>query len=380
MYVLMVVPSNFPNGDAGAVRDMAFAKIYQELGYEVILIGMGRNSEEGILEDVKYYSLYKERKNKFEHLTIFLNYKYRCIELLKYIIDEKGCMPSLIHINDIQEAMVNYLINLSKKYNIPIIHDSTEWYSPCEFKRGVLDKAYILKDRTNKHVIKKPIKVIAISKYLNEHFKKRGIESIRIPVIMDIKNTTLLDEHEDDDVVNLIYAGSPATKDYLVEIVEAVTMFKHEDKIKVHIFGINQDQLKAMCNVSQFPSNIIIYGRVPREQVLISMRKMDFSLLLRPEKERYTKAGFPTKSVEAISHGVAMMCNLTSDLGMYFIDGENSIIVSECSTTSVLDALNRIVKLTRSEIQMIKNNARLLAEKNFDYRLYVQAIKDLIGD
>ena len=35
MYVLMVVPSNFPNGDAGAVRDMAFAKIYQELGYEV---------------------------------------------------------------------------------------------------------------------------------------------------------------------------------------------------------------------------------------------------------------------------------------------------------------------------------------------------------
>ena len=35
MYVLMVVPSDFPNGDAGAVRDEAFALIYKELGYDV---------------------------------------------------------------------------------------------------------------------------------------------------------------------------------------------------------------------------------------------------------------------------------------------------------------------------------------------------------
>ena len=47
MYVLMVVPSNFPNGDAGAVRDMAFAKIYQELGYEVYLIGAGKTGKKG---------------------------------------------------------------------------------------------------------------------------------------------------------------------------------------------------------------------------------------------------------------------------------------------------------------------------------------------
>ncbi|ELU5587662.1 glycosyltransferase [Clostridium perfringens] len=327
MYAILIVPSNFPNGDAGAVRDMAFAKIYQELGYEVILIGMGKNSHKGIYKDVQYYSLYKERKNKFQHLIAFLSYKYRCIKCLKQIINRKKCMPSLIHINDIPESMVNYLIKLSEKEHIPIIHDSTEWYSPCEFKRGVLDKAYILKDRTNKYVIKTPIKVIAISKYLDEHFRSKNLKTVRIPVIMDIKNTNLVDKYE-DNIINLVYAGSPASKDYLVEIIEAIMIFKKADKIKVHIFGIDEYQLMNMCNTSELPENIKVYGRVPREQVLEAMVKMDFSLLLRPTEERYTKAGFPTKSVEAMSHGVAMMCNLTSDLDMYLIDGKNAIVIS----------------------------------------------------
>ncbi|ELU5587661.1 hypothetical protein SCB17_003463 [Clostridium perfringens] len=45
-----------------------------------------------------------------------------------------------------------------------------------------------------------------------------------------------------------------------------------------------------------------------------------------------------------------------------------------------MDALNRISKLSREEIQAIKNNARLLAEQNFDYRLYIETVKELIGE
>ena len=72
MYVLMVVPSNFPNGDAGAVRDMAFAKIYQELGYEVYLIGAGKTGKKGEYNGVHYYSIYKEVNNLKDYL---LNYR-----------------------------------------------------------------------------------------------------------------------------------------------------------------------------------------------------------------------------------------------------------------------------------------------------------------
>ena len=67
MHAMMIVPSNFPEGDAGAVRDMAFAKIYQELGYQVTIIGMGKQKQRGIIEGIEYYSLYKEKETKLEH-------------------------------------------------------------------------------------------------------------------------------------------------------------------------------------------------------------------------------------------------------------------------------------------------------------------------
>ena len=60
MYVLMVVPNNFPNKDAGAVRDDAFAQIYRELGYEVRLVGKSRSSTGGEYNGTEYISIYKD--------------------------------------------------------------------------------------------------------------------------------------------------------------------------------------------------------------------------------------------------------------------------------------------------------------------------------
>ena len=53
-YVLMVVPSDFPQGDAGAVRDFSFAEIYKMLGYRTILIGKGKTDREGRYKQVQY--------------------------------------------------------------------------------------------------------------------------------------------------------------------------------------------------------------------------------------------------------------------------------------------------------------------------------------
>ena len=47
MYILIVSPNNFPENDAGAVRDCTFAKIYQQLGYDVFHIGMNPTSKSG---------------------------------------------------------------------------------------------------------------------------------------------------------------------------------------------------------------------------------------------------------------------------------------------------------------------------------------------
>lgn len=379
MYVMMVVPSNFPNGDAGAVRDMAFAKIYQELGYEVILIGAGKGEKEGTYQGVRYYSLYKDAKTIVEHFLKFIGSSSAYKELIDGVIKKKG-QPSVIHINSIPENTISYLISLAHKTDCVIIHDSTEWYSPCEFSHGKLDKAYILKDRLNREVIRQPIRVIGISSYLTEHFKGRGLKAVRIPVIMDVK--TAKTSVNEDEKIKLIYAGSPANKDYLKEIVLGVTLLSEDNQkqLELHILGANEDQIKGLTDLQILPDCIKAYGRVPREKVEEVMLGMDFSVLLRPSEERYAKAGFPTKSVEAMSHGVAMICNISSDLGMYLRDGKNAIIVDGYDEKVFSKSLERILFMSRADIDAIKHNARQLAEEEFDYRGWVDTVSDFIGE
>ena len=154
-----------------------------------------------------------------------------------------------------------------------------------------------------------------------------GLKAVRIPVIMDVENTDI--SANSDDKVKLIYAGSPANKDYLKEMVLGMESLAPDQQqiFEFHILGANEEQIKNLTGLYSLPTCIKAYGRVPREKVEETMRRMDFSVLLRPSKERYTKAGFSTKSVEAMSHGVAMICNISSDLGLYLKDGENAVIV-----------------------------------------------------
>ena len=379
MYVLMVVPSNFPNGDAGAVRDMSFAKIFQALGYEVFLIGAGRNEKEGQVDGVHFFSVYREARSRIDHINRFLGLKSAYMTFIERVLDRDG-LPSVIYINDVSHGVIENLRVIAEKNNIPILHDSTEWYSPCEFTHGRLDKAYILKDRLNRKIIRKPIRVVGISGYLTEHFRSKGLKAVRIPVIMDVENAKI--SVNTDDTIKLIYAGSPAKKDYLKEIVLGISLLseKEQQKIEMYILGASEEQIKELTELRSLPPCIKAYGRVPREKVEEAMLQMDFSVLLRPENERYAKAGFPTKSVEAMSHGVAMLCNLSSDLGLYLKDGDNAILVDGCDEKAFARSLVRVISMSRPQIDAVKRHARQLAENEFEYRNWIKTVSDFIGE
>ena len=378
MYVLMITPNKFPNGDAGAVRDYYFAKIYRELGYDVIHIGEGRELQNGTYEGVKYYTSYKMRKSFRENLNYFLNYSSRISEI--YSLIENSCgYPSLIHIYDIPIGGIFWATHLAQKLNIPIIHDSVEWYSPCQFKMGRLAYPYVLKEITNRFMIRKPISVIAISTFLENYFQQKYLRTVRIPVIMDVYNANK-SLGSTDERIKMIYAGSPGSKDHLREIVEAISNLSEIDKtrLSLDIFGIDEESLKNKVGMV-IPSSICVHGRVSRERIIEAMENADYSILLRPENERYAKAGFPTKVVESMAHGVPVICNLTSDLARYLVDGENSIIVKGCTSSAFYDALVRVLGLSRNEMKIMKNNARNQAEKSFDYKLYIDRMNEFIN-
>ena len=377
MYAVIIGLNDFPDNDAGAVRDLAFAKIYQQLGYDVIVISQGRQKNIYKYKGICCYSIFEERKTIWAHFSFYFGLKKKVAKILDNIVCERKGSPAIIHFSELPFNCINMLLRMGELKNTTLIHDSKEWYSPCEFKRGRWDKSYIANDLLNCFIIRKPVRVIAISSFLYNHFQSKGLRTTKIPVIMDKYE---FEHTEQNDKIRIMYAGNMGGKDEIIQLLSAVDVLSDEErsKFQIDIYGINEEMLKKRTGISRIPKEVNVYGRVSREEVQKALIRTDFSFLLRPEKERYAQAGFPTKAVEAMMHGTAMLCNFSSDLKSYLNDGVNAVIIRDNTDVSVGIALRKILALKRNEIEQIKREAKKTAETEFCYERYIQQVRDLI--
>lgn len=383
---LIITNDNYPDGDAGAVRIHAFAKMIAEAGFNTLVIGMGDASGFQIKEfdGIPFYSLRYASKNILSRICGRLFFKRNCkVVIKKYKISEIG---GIMYVSG-SAALLRDLKRMSKEYSIPLYFDSVEWYSPCEFAAGVLNPVYIKNNRLNSKLIDGSFRVFTISRFLEDYFSSKSIPTLRVPVIMDMDRIKFRANYAADNgngKINIVYAGSPGKKDHLREMVSAIGMLNPEeaDRICFTVIGITLEQyekhngktISAVCGQS-----IVFKGRQKRDTVLELTHNADFSYLLRPSGERYAKAGFPTKAVESIACGTPMLCNFSSDLQLYLKDGVNSIIIESCSADSCLKALKRILRLKPDELSALRKSARQTAETFFDRRIYAAAVSDFIS-
>lgn len=377
--ILIVTTNKYPNGDAGAIRQHMMARILQKRGYKVFVIGFGDKTK-GVqsYENVKFISLRSENSNLLSRLFARLLFGYRAFKYANQIKNVKGLL-----IVDGLPDLFRRALKYARRNNIPVIHDSVEWYSPEEYKYGKLSLEYLQKEYTNKIGIRLPIKIIAISSYLKEYFEERGLKTIRVPVIMDSSQITPKFTKKNEKTI-FVYAGAPGKKDYLHIMLAGFSKLPSEilSNIEVHIIGINKDQLQNHCCVTQEVINnlgtaLIVHGRVPHSEAIEWVKNANATLLLRDDQLRYAKAGFPTKVVESMMYATPVICNVSSDLGMYLRNAENSYIVSECTETSFCETVLKFINTPLELQNSININARKDAERYFDINNYSEIIASL---
>ena len=373
MKALLVTFDKYPDIDAGAIRVHMFARILKEAGYETTVISMGKstgNVEVTENDEIHHISFRGEHDDILHKATYYLKFPLKLYLYLK----EKN-FDVILHTQlDVNSLRVLQSYSFRKK--IPIIYDSVEWFSESQFRNGKRARAYKRNNRYNLEYIQSPEAVIAISTYLENHFLSRGISTVRIPVIMNTVETEIRKEPPDNRVT-VLYAGRPGKKDYLVNIINGLTSLSEQEKERIafKIAGCTEDQLIEQCGVErntleQTRICLKFLGKIPREQVLEEYQKADFSALIRPANERYAQAGFPTKFVESMCCSTPVICNITSDLGMYARDGINSIIVNDISSDEIAKALRRVISLSYEEKSAMRINARKTATECFDYKIY----------
>ena len=371
----------YPDGDAGSIRTHSLALIIKNLGYNPIVIGMGPYTHKEVLKDdgISYCSLRGKYNNKLSKLLGILLFKFSVFSIMKKNgFDNIGGIMFVSGGN----GLLKRLKKLSLNYEIPLLYDCVEWYSPSEFGNGEKNYLYKSNNLINSSTVDENVRVIAISSYLKRYYDSKNIRASRIPVILDVSSIEYCC-NKDNDIVNVVYAGMPGNKDKLYEFVTAICEMHDQvvEKLKFHIVGMTSEQYEKQYG--RIPDSIgnetvSFLGRIPHYEAIEYVRNADFSVLLRDGKERFATAGFPTKAVESMSLGTPLLCNLTSDLGMYLLDGENCIVINDYSVEECKKAIIRILSMSKEQMIAMKKSARKCAEENFDYSLYEDSLRQLL--
>lgn len=374
--VLFVTLDKCPNLDAGAVRAHSFASIFVAKNAKVTVLSMGprTNGKPIYVDGVQYISLRLPGKRFFCRALSYVLFPIRvAYNLLKTKAD-------LILHSQVDEITLKLLSLYGKLEHIQIVYDAVEWFSPEQFKKGTRSRAYKLNDNYNSKWIVKPHKVISISSYLYANFERRNVETIKVPVIMDTDSIDY-SKTASDNIIRILYAGSPGKKDYINIVVEAFMRIIETriNNMELTILGCTLEQFAEnyhydMNTLRSLSSRLLFKGRVSRNEVLAEYKRADFSILIRPENARFAKAGFPTKLVESLATGTPVICNITSDIGDYIRNNENGVIVNGEDVTSCYDAFRNISEMDKSKLAIMKKKARLTAETYFDYKKYATSV------
>lgn len=381
--VFIITGNKYPNGDPGAVRQHAMAKLFVESGYKPFVIGYGAYTGKNVscYDGVEYISMRLKTENRMARFFSRLAFGNRLIGFIK----RSGIVPDVILVVDVLPDAFRKIEKYAKRHGCVLVHDSVEWYSPEEFKNGKMSIEYRLKEYTNKKAIHSPWRVISISRYLDRYFKGRKMHSVRIPVIMDVGKMECRETGTNEKTLFVYAGGARGRKDYLREILEGYSLLPEElrDRAEFHMVGVDRNTLIGQCEVSgecidRLGHSLVLHGRLPREQTVKWVRKADFTVLVRNSELRYAKAGFPTKVVESLASGTPVICNLSSDLELYLKNNENALLISNDSPGAIAETLSVAIKTDCTVREKMRKNARKTAEEYFDYRVYREAFDSII--
>ena len=405
-----------PDKNAAAQRVLSNAKIFRDLGYDVVFLGVDRLTESGgaspsspssttsptspastdspvspsgLVNDVM------KTKSAFQGFDCWsIPYPVSTGQWIRYLSSIDSFVRVISLYTDVRAVICYNYQSLAMvkirgycwKNKIKLLADCTEWYS-TKGANFVFKVIKGLDSMARMRFVQKQLDgIIVISKYLQDYYKASK-NVLRIPPLVDLSEekwnraANTGDAGDAHDKIRLVYSGSPSrNKEMLDFVLGLLYQLKDRQNFIFYIIGISKEQYLSMYgygdNIIDHPhGNVLFLGRLPHDKSLQYIASADFSLLARDDT-RMNKAGFPTKFVESISCGTPVIANRTSDLEDYISEGENGFFIDPGNTQDSLDILNKILAMPADEIARMKNHC--LESRVFHYENYIGQMKEFL--
>lgn len=385
MNVLFVMSTPFPYGQAFSSRARNLTKLLCACGYHVHIISpqsVGKeNSEE--LVDADYSVTHINDSKSVLSLSGIGTTKPYMNAINAYLSKNK---IDLI----VSSSMVfvsGHLLKLAEKLQVPYIVEQCEWYDYSTFKYGKLNPYYREHIRMIEKKNRKVNGIIAISRLFEQHYSFQGVPVIRIPTILDVKNTECRIEINDaasDGVSHIVFAGSLGKgKEKMEPIFKALIKINESKKnIVFDIYGPSEkDLLKNIDGNNnlwnQVRQYINVHGYIPQTEVENVIRSADFTIFTRPIR-RSSNAGFPTKFAESMAVGTPVITNDTGDISLYLKNGVNGFLLRNGTEVEILSAFKTLISFNVEQYIDMRKNARNTAEYNFSYSSYIEEMNSFL--
>lgn len=382
----IITNSTFPYGNANSNYIRYFALALYEKGWNVIVIGSnmsGKTYLSGVYKGIKYQNIQFSRKKLPFHLQD--HFAYGC--KLRKIMDEINIEEdSYVFVYSMYRDLVKTVLEKTQHLNEG--HLSTamvEWFQPFQYRFGKLNPDYMCWKYTFENLVTQFPKVFPISRKIQKYYEDAACQTMLLPIMADTSaNNFKLIDRRDEEPFHFIYPGDAGKKDSLdgmmyaldsLTDVELASLRFHFTILKKNII---QEYVKKGINVERILSSMVFHGRLPYEDLLKLYKKMDFLFIAR-EKNIVTLSNFPSKIPELLSYGIIPVCSNVGDYAdLYLKDRENSIIFEGANKEGCLDGIRRAINIRPKEIRKMRKNARICAEKNFDYHNWSEKIEKFL--
>lgn len=389
---------NFPRGDAGSNRILFMAKALQEKGWTVIVISTGKRNEqdynrekkEYVYEEITYHNITfpaNKLKRVFEHYFLLGNMFISAMKDIFHCSSEDRILLYTSNLN-FSKKIVKYAI----KEKIGIACDIVEWHQPFQFEGA--DKSWIYRKTMYPmyhkffyKIVPSTKNIIAISNCLKEHFVGEGCNTIVVPIYVDTDKRRPCSFSAEENLLSLIYPGNPYKKDDFESMIGALGLLSENERkrIRFHLTGASLDAYKASApNKAKeleecIKQGVIVYHSWLEYSELMELyESIDFALLPRPINIT-TQANFPSKVPEMMNKGIPIIMNRVGDIADYLTDNVDSILYDGEGAENCVEAIRRVLNMTKYDRNEIKKNAYNCAEEKFNYHLCGSQLDDFFS-
>ncbi len=384
--IIYVGGFELPDKNAAAHRVLNNGKIFRDLGYNVVFIGIDKSLKKSsnILETFK-------KVQGFD--TWAIPYPSSMLDWSKYLIHTKNIEKiiekydtSMVIAYNYQALALNRLRRYCIKHNLKIISDCTEWYSTKG--TGLLFK--IIKGTDSflrmRIVQKKLDGVIVISNYLKSYYEKY-IPTIILPPLVDLheeKWKMLSFKNNINDKIRIVYSGTPGReKDKVNYLIDILYGLNNRNNIIMDIVGISQEEFLKVypryeSEIISLSDNLVFHGRVSHTKSLNILKNADVCMFIR-EDNVTTKAGFPTKFVESLSAGTPVITTKSSDLIDYLDVGNDGYFIGDINDSDTQKKLEDLLIINPEKVINLKKY-KIVNKDKFSYEKYKKSVLQFLCD